>query len=186
MAVTLYLIRHGETEENAAGILQGHLPGHLSEHGKQQIRQQEAALRHIPFDCIWCSDLQRCRDTAALLNEKRRLPVHYTALLRERDWGPFTGRQLLKERIQIDHRAESAESMYLRAEQILNRWSDEEEGHCLLVVSHGLFCRVLQGVVEGKHIHKIPRMENAEVRMLRLTGRVRSLYRDDTDGATDR
>ena len=34
--VTIYLVRHGQTEENLAGVLQGHLPGRLTEKGKEQ------------------------------------------------------------------------------------------------------------------------------------------------------
>ena len=34
----IILVRHGETDENAAGIIQGHLPGTLSVRGREQAR----------------------------------------------------------------------------------------------------------------------------------------------------
>ena len=37
--MNLYIIRHGETEENKQMILQGHLPGTLTEKGKEQIKK---------------------------------------------------------------------------------------------------------------------------------------------------
>ena len=120
METELYLVRHGQTEENKANILQGHLPGHLSEEGLAQARQLRDELKEAHFDALLCSDLQRCRDTTAILNEAHGLQPEYTPLLRERDWGPFTGMDILKARTKIDSRAESVESMSARAVEFLN------------------------------------------------------------------
>ena len=74
--IELNLVRHGETEENVAQIMQGHLPGHLTTRGKTQV----AALREQlvqsgkSFDVLLASDLQRTLDTAAILNEAFQLP----------------------------------------------------------------------------------------------------------------
>ena len=165
----LYLVRHGQTEENAAHILQGHMPGHLSHEGIAQAQALREKLKNIRFDALLCSDLRRCMDTAMILNEPHGLPLESTPLLRERDWGPFTGMDILKARTKIDHRAEPVESMFRRAEtfllDIVSRYKDKR----VLVVSHGLFCRVIQAACSGKTIRDIPRMDNAEVRHLILT-----------------
>lgn len=165
----LYLVRHGQTEENAAHILQGHMPGHLSHEGIAQAQALRDELKNIRFDALLCSDLKRCMDTAMILNEPHGLPLESTSLLRERDWGPFTGMDILKARTKIDHRAEPVESMFRRAETFLldtvSRYKDKR----VLVVSHGLFCRVIQAACSGKTIRDIPRMDNAEVRRLILT-----------------
>lgn len=65
----LYLVRHGQTEENAAHILQGHMPGHLSHEGIAQAQALRDELKNIRFDALLCSDLKRCMDTAMILNE---------------------------------------------------------------------------------------------------------------------
>ncbi|EGG55263.1 phosphoglycerate mutase family protein [Paraprevotella xylaniphila YIT 11841] len=165
----LYLVRHGQTEENAAQILQGHMPGHLSREGIAQAQALRDELKDIRFDALLCSDLKRCMDTAMILNEPHGLLLESTPLLRERDWGPFTGMDILKARTKIDHRAEPVESMFRRAEtfllNIVSRYKDKR----VLVVSHGLFCRVIQAACLGKTIRDIPRMDNAEVRRLILT-----------------
>ena len=165
----LYLVRHGQTEENAAHILQGHMPGHLSHEGIAQAQALRDELKNIRFDALLCSDLKRCMDTAMILNEPHGLPLESTPLLRERDWGPFTGMDILKARTKIDHRAEPVESMFRRAEtfllDIVSRYKDKR----VLAVSHGLFCRVIQAACSGKTIRDIPRMDNAEVRRLILT-----------------
>ncbi len=164
----LYIVRHGQTEENAAGILQGHMPGHLSYEGIAQAQILRDALRHVRFDALLCSDLKRCTDTADILNEPHGLPIETTSLLRERDWGPFTGMDVLKARTKIDHRAESVEDLFRRARtfllDIVSRYKDKR----VLVVSHGLFCRVIQAACSGKAICDIPRMDNAEARHLVL------------------
>ena len=65
---TLYLVRHGETVENAAHILQGHMPGHLTPLGIQQAEALRDELNAIKFNTLVCSDLKRCIDTAHILN----------------------------------------------------------------------------------------------------------------------
>ena len=169
MPTTLYLVRHGQTEENAANILQGHLPGHLDAEGRAQAARLREQLRNIPFDALLCSDLLRCRDTAAILNEPHGLQPEYTPLLRERDWGPFTGMDILKARTLIDDRAETVDALFRRARTILEEIGSRHDGGQVLVVSHGLFCRVLQAACLGKTLREIPRMDNAEVRRVVLT-----------------
>ncbi len=184
MATEIYLVRHGETEENHRNILQGHLPGHLTKEGIAQAQQLRDELAQTHFDTLLCSDLKRCVDTAAILNEPHGLTPEYTTLLRERDWGPFTGMDILKARTMIDDRAETVESMFHRADLLLNdilrRFPDQR----ILAVSHGLFCRVIQAAVLGKTIRDIPRMHNAEVRIVELVPPFRFSIQDEETGAT--
>ena len=180
----LYLVRHGQTEENAANILQGHLPGHLSAEGIAQAQALRDKLAGIRFNGLMCSDLQRCVDTAAILNEPHGLRPDYTPLLRERDWGPFTGMDILKARTRIDERAESMASMSLRAETFLREALRCYPGGRLLVVSHGLFCRVIQATALGKSLRDIPRMDNAEVRKIVLADPLPFARPQEETGAT--
>ncbi len=184
METELYLVRHGQTVENKANILQGHLPGHLSEEGLSQARQLRDRLKDVHFDALLCSDLQRCRDTAVILNEPHGLQPEYTPLLRERDWGPFTGMNILKARTLIDHRAEPVDAMFRRAVTFLNGLVPRREGQCLLVVSHGLFCRIIQAVCLRCTLRDIPRMDNAEVRRITLRPPFRFCATAEETGAT--
>lgn len=168
MATELYLVRHGQTEENVANILQGHMPGHLTPEGIEQARLLSNELMTTHFDAILCSDLQRCVDTAMILNEPHGLEIEYTSILRERDWGPFTGMKIRHISNKIDERAETVETMFRRAGDFLRDVSARFDGCTVLAVSHGLFCRVIQGAYSGKTIRDIPRMDNAEVRHITL------------------
>lgn len=55
----VYLVRHGETDANRAGIIQGQLDTPLNDHGKEQARQLGVALHSTSFDAVFSSDLQR-------------------------------------------------------------------------------------------------------------------------------
>ena len=146
MATKLYLIRHGETVENVAHILQGQIDGNLSERGIQQAKDAREALRDIAFDAIVCSDLKRCRDTAAILNEAHGLDINYTKLLRERDWGSITGMVADGTRkIEIPEDAESMSALTVRAKIFLNFILDTYPDKTVLAVSHGfsaVLCRL--------------------------------------------
>ncbi|MDQ5885858.1 MAG: hypothetical protein QG570_153 [Patescibacteria group bacterium] len=85
-------VRHGETEENVGRIVQGHLPGRLTDEGKQQATRLADELKNVVFDRIYCSDLQRCRDTAFYIQkESPHLPIDFTPALREISFGSFQG-----------------------------------------------------------------------------------------------
>ncbi len=171
--VHLYIIRHGETEENAAGILQGHMPGHLTEKGRTQAAQTRERLSEIGAkpDTMLCSDLLRAVETARTVNEAYRLPLCPTPLLRERDWGAMTG-TLIKDAAGLQRFPDDVESvgaMTLRARGLLERLLADYDGRCVLCVGHGLFNRCLIGAAEGRTLHDVPRMDNGEVRELFLT-----------------
>ena len=71
--IELILSRHGETEENKLHIMQGQLPGHLSELGKQQAKALAETLDKEELDVIVCSDLARSYDTAMAVARWRLL-----------------------------------------------------------------------------------------------------------------
>lgn len=184
MALRLYLVRHGETQENAAGILQGHLPGHLTKHGREQASEAREQLRNLPVTVLVCSDLQRCMDTASIINEAFGLPLHPTELLRERDWGTLTGCPVRQYVTRIDEVAESVDAMFARAGRFLNMLAERYDGHAVIAVGHGLFNRVVQAAYYGKSIRDIPRMSNAEIRILDIETPLSLRYTAEESGVS--
>ena len=71
--ISLILSRHGETEENKLRIMQGQMPGHLSELGKQQAEQLADLLEKEEIDIIVSSDLARSYDTAMAVARRKGL-----------------------------------------------------------------------------------------------------------------
>jgi probable phosphoglycerate mutase len=55
----IHIVRHGETDENKQGILQGQLDTVLNAHGVDQAQRVARALRSISFDVAFSSDLSR-------------------------------------------------------------------------------------------------------------------------------
>ncbi|MGM9693641.1 MAG: histidine phosphatase family protein [Alloprevotella sp.] len=167
--IQLYLCRHGETEENVAGILQGQSPGHLTAQGCEQA----AALRDrlvaegVRFDALLVSDLARTLHTAHIVNEGFGLPLTPCRLLRERDWGSLTGRRIEEVRdMEFPKDVETVKAMHERARQFLVFLHKRHDGETVLAIGHGLFNRVIRATLSGVTIRDIPRMTNGEVCVL--------------------
>ena len=82
---TIYLIRHGETVDNARQIMQGQTQGKLNDHGIQQAETVSKRLAEEPIDAVVASDLHRAVETAEITARPHHLPVVTTPLLREPD-----------------------------------------------------------------------------------------------------
>ena len=93
MQVTRILaIRHGETEWNVGGRLQGHLDIPLNDTGRQQADRLARSLAgREPVDAIYTSDLLRARSTAQALADATAAPITLRPGLRERHFGRFQG-----------------------------------------------------------------------------------------------
>jgi len=167
--VNLYLVRHGETEENVARVLQGHSPGTLTPAGREQAAALCETLRPLRFDAFFASDLRRAVHTAEILRASVGRPFVLEPLLRERDWGELTGRRIADvQMMEFPPGVESVERMSGRAARFIARLLERHQGGNVLAVTHGLFARCLQAAYEGTIIRHVPRLQNAEVRLIRL------------------
>lgn len=153
---------------------QGHLPGTLTEEGKQQAVELGQALREIPLDAVVSSDLQRVVDTVRLAVGDRHLPWQQTALLREIDWGPWTG--LTVGSVDLSHPpagVETPQMLYDRAGAFLEYLWHHYDGLRVLVVAHGQINRCLEARMKGvalDDLRTIPLMKNAEFHRYELAG----------------
>ena len=166
---TLYLVRHGETVDNANQIMQGQTQGELNENGIRQALEVSEAWKDRPIDVVIASDLKRSIDTARIIAEPHGLEVVTTPLLRERDWGGFTGRFIpdLKNEVWPDD-IETLENLLSRAGEFIAYVKNTFPGKKVLAVGHGIINKAVQAVYYGKTMSEIQRMMNAEVRVLEL------------------
>lgn len=86
-----FIVRHGETEWNAQGRIQGHTDISLSERGIQQSRLVGQRLAGVTLDVAYSSDLARSAETAQQILDQRAVPLHTTSRLREFNKGVFEG-----------------------------------------------------------------------------------------------
>ncbi|MEQ3553187.1 histidine phosphatase family protein [Pseudonocardia nematodicida] len=86
------LLRHGQTEYNAGGRMQGHLDTKLTADGRAQAAAAAPLLAGFPFDRIVTSDLSRAYDTATAVAEATGLPLAVDKRLRETHLGDWQGR----------------------------------------------------------------------------------------------
>lgn len=166
----LYLIRHGETVDNVAQIMQGQTQGCLTEHGREQAEEVAARLAEEKIDAIVSSDLRRAIQTAEIISTRHGLPVSVTPLLRERDWGSFTGRYIpdLKDEVWPED-IESLDCLLERAQRFLEYIMTNYEGQTVVAVGHGIVNKAIQAVFYHKPMNQVQRMSNAEVRVLCLS-----------------
>ena len=160
--IELILSRHGETEENKLHIMQGQLPGHLSELGKQQAKALAETLDKEELDVIVCSDLARSYDTAMAVARQKGLQPVATPLLREMDWGIYTGKVADEmDFTTLPESVETIEALYKRAGDFVDFLKKEFPGKRILAIGHGGFNRaiVVQKLPPEK-ILSLPIMKN--------------------------
>lgn len=153
IAATLFgLIRHAPTGWNEEKRIQGQYDASLSATGLLLAKQWGRELTGHEWDRILCSDLERTRKTAELINLALHLPVSSDPRLREQDWGDWAGTTiaaLVKEypgRVRAQERrgwdfrppgGESRREVLQRSWQALlaasSAWPEEK----ILVVCHG-------------------------------------------------
>lgn len=85
----LWLVRHGETEANVAGLYSGHAPTALTERGIRQAQTLGKRLQAVPFQRVFCSELERTQRTASLLLGDRDVPRQSFAELNEMFFGDW-------------------------------------------------------------------------------------------------
>lgn len=169
---TLFLVRHGETVANNAQILQGHQGGELNETGKAQAREVAEDLKNEKIDAFVASDLNRAIQTCEIIAAPHgvsRKDIATTPLLRERDWGSFTGKYIPDlENAEWPDDVETLEHMKSRARNFLTWIKTTYPDKVVLAVGHGIINKAIQSVYFNKPMNEIQKMHNAEVRRLML------------------
>lgn len=169
---TLILTRHGETIENRQNILVGQMPGTLSDTGIMQAHKLSELIEGKNIDIIICSDLKRSYDTADIVAKKHNIRVISTPLLREMDWGIYTGGTLDDiDWFNLPESVETIESTYQRAQLFIQFIKDNYSGCNILAVGHGAINRVIVAFQENKiakDMVKMPIMPNTSLHILNI------------------
>src|SRR3954451_24173941 len=156
---TLLLVRHGETDWNAEGKLQGHTDRPLNEYGRRQAQALADRLAGEQVDALYASDLCRARETAEILGERLGIPVDVDTDLREKNWGTWEG-LTSDERLEVAFEGETSEAHRERMLRAVERIVERHPQGRVVVVTHGGSLRRLQAVASG---FAAPVIENCAV-----------------------
>lgn len=163
MTTTILLIRHGETDWNAARRLQGHTDIALNDAGLLQADALGRALVQAPLAAVIASDLSRARQTAQAVAGHHGIELRIDSQLRERCYGGFEGLQHAQiAKVYPQHYAawqardidalmppgervgESFRQFFTRSTQAIVHWAGQYPGRTIAIVAHG-------GVLECAH-----------------------------------
>lgn len=166
------LIRHGSTEWNVLGKLQGQLDTELNDAGREQARKLGQRLKPESWDGIISSDLFRAKETAHIISALSGIPMIRTDMrLRERSFGLAEG-LTVQQRIERWGEQWKPESWGGESDAALwNRWEQFAEelkrgeflNRRLLIVSHGSY--IVQ-VLRGLGLEQEQYLENTSLTIL--------------------
>lgn len=183
----LVVIRHGETDWNRQGRMQGQLDVDLNTTGRLQAQALARRFMGEAFAALYSSDLMRAYDTAMLIAAQSRHRIAMDPRLRERHLGVFQG--LTKGQAEQEFpddfgyyvagdaerpipRGESKRQRHRRTLEVLGDIARRHSGCRIVVVTHG-------GVLDSllRHALRIPlegprpfRMPNTAVNTFRVRG----------------
>lgn len=151
----IYLARHGQDQDNAMGILNGHRDNPLTDLGISQAHAvaDKAKEKNLTFDVIYSSPLQRTFQTASIIGETLRIDniIKLDELI-ERDFGVMTGqavpdieRMCAPDIIKTEKTtyflspdgAETFPDLINRGKSLLNSIQVKHEDGSILLVTHG-------------------------------------------------
>lgn len=162
-------IRHGQTDWNREGLLQGSSDIPLNDTGREQARDAFMTLGSRPWDVVVSSPLRRARETAQIIADGLGIPLGpaYDALV-ERDYGDLEGTPSAAAIERWPHRdypgAESLDSVATRGAAALDRIAADNPGAAVLVVCHGTIIRYTLARLAGR---PVPGIDNGSVSMVR-------------------
>lgn len=176
----VYLVRHGETEYNKTGLVQGHSEVPLNQTGIEQVTRlarrlaAEGLLEHI-----YASDVRRAALSATIVASHTGLPITYNPLFRERDPGDLANKTI-EEAVRffedMDYEPPNGESVPAFIDRVRRSVEhllkcEGENGRHIALVTHGMYCRAFLNVCLGRDLEEIAGWPNASLTILDYDGR---------------
>jgi broad specificity phosphatase PhoE len=164
-----FFLRHGQNNHQAehSGIIymwpDGNPPYYLTEQGKEEVRKAGEILKQDKIDCLFSSDILRCRETAKIVAEIINYDTNkiiYDVRLRDLNWGAFGGKTKEEywnfynnDRMKAFDMAipggESWNQCQERIVKLFNEIEEEFQSKNILIVSHGDPLWLLEGYIKG-------------------------------------
>lgn len=153
----LVLTRHGETDWNVEGRMQGHSQTPINDRGRYEAHTVGEALKKIGVTKIYSSDLLRAVQTTEIISTHLGLPFEKDVRLREFCFGSMEGLVAtdilardgeMKHAYEMDNYisfgGENSELVHARMHKLLRELEEKYFSETVLLVGHGLFMYTLQ------------------------------------------
>ena len=135
------IVRHGETDWNLLGRLQGKTDIPLNKTGIQQAEECRAYFNQSEWDIVVTSPLKRAKKTATIINEDLQLPIIEMEEFKERSFGDAEGLTLEERDAQYPDRnypnMETRQEVLERAMIGLTKVNQQYPGKKVILVAHG-------------------------------------------------
>ncbi len=168
--IKLYITRHGETQWNVEGRMQGWKNSDLTAKGIKNAETLGKSLNSIDFKVIYSSSSQRAVNTAELIRGDRKIDIITDENLREINLGEWEGKAK-NEFTEADkdgldafwnrphhYKASSGEDFFqvrARIEAILKRIINENKNCNVLIVTHAVIVKTIMAIFKGIPIEKL-------------------------------
>ncbi len=155
-----FFLRHGQTDWNAKGLLQGRTDVPLNGTGERQADEAKAYLVNTPITTICCSPLGRARQTADIVNKSLKCQLVIIDELQECSFGEAEGKPIFGDSYDVlirsagNYGGESIEAFVERVIGGINQALTHPGP--VLIVSHGGVFRALQSHVRFDHKGDMP------------------------------
>ena len=197
--MNIYLIRHGETEYNRLGIVQGSgVDTSLNETGQWQAQSFYAFYRDQPFDLFVTSALRRAQETLKPFLDGSDVPWVKMPEINEISWGAHEGMPSTAERIGVYRHmieewhkgnfdaalpgGETANQLAVRVQFFLDWLATRPEKH-ILVCTHGRTLRCMVALMKAQplqYMEQVPHANTGCYQVRRHNGRFHFLMENDT------
>lgn len=154
----ILLTRHGQTDWNVLGKIQGQTDIELNETGIKQAETTREKLLDYDIDLILTSPLKRAKKTAEIIGKDRNIPIKVEDRLVERKFGAFEGKTRQEFNLdeiwdyKLDKQYENMESVKQvcnRINTFLSNLKKTYSDKTILLVTHGGVCIPIRAYFEG-------------------------------------
>ena len=153
----LYLVRHGETNKNKSGLIQGITEADLSEKGIEDAKQLQDLVASLNIEVVISSPLRRARDTAKIITNNK-FPINIDDRIIERDWGLCEGAYIGDvDTVKCwnfytntnENQIECVQDFMKRISEFLEEIRIKYKDKNVLVVAHSAVLRAMHYVING-------------------------------------
>ena len=153
----LYVVRHGQTDQNVLGLVQGDTESDLTEKGIEDAKALQELVASLDIDVVVSSPLRRALDTAKLITNNTKDIIIDERLI-ERDFGLSEGKPVDEEltvkywnfKLNTDiNQVEKIQDLMFRITEFIEDMRNKYDDKKVLVVAHSAILRAIHYAING-------------------------------------